>query len=237
MLDYDGTLAPFVPLGGLARPWPFVAEVLPRLIRRPDFRLVVVSGRPARQAAELLGLDPSPEIFGCHGADRLSPSGEHIPYAPGPSEREGIAAATEWAELRRYAVYLETKPCGLALHVRGLPRTLARELLAEARTAWAALADRHGLAAHDFDGGVELRPRGIDKGRAVRKVLGDTPDEAFVTYLGDDATDEDAFTALGERGLSVLVRREARPTAATLRLVPPLELAAFLEHLLASPPA
>ena len=53
-----------------------------------------------------------------------------------------------------------------------------------------------------------------------------------VAYLGDDLTDETAFRAvnsLRSRGLSVLVRREWRQTAAEVWLRPPWELIEFLE--------
>jgi trehalose-6-phosphatase len=62
----------------------------------------------------------------------------------------------------------------------------------------------------EFDGGIEMRMPGRDKGDAVRTILDEIGPEAPVAYLGDDATDERAFLALGTRGLSVLVRPESR---------------------------
>jgi len=52
-----------------------------------------------------------------------------------------------------------------------------------------------------------------------------------VAFLGDDLSDESAFRAVqraGRRGLSVLVRREWRDTAAEVWLRPPTELKEFL---------
>jgi trehalose-6-phosphatase len=54
-----------------------------------------------------------------------------------------------------------------------------------------------------------------------------------VAFLGDDLSDEAAFRAvrrIGKRGLSVLVRREFRETAAEIWLRPPGELLCFLER-------
>jgi trehalose-6-phosphatase len=54
-----------------------------------------------------------------------------------------------------------------------------------------------------------------------------------VAFLGDDLSDEAAFRAvrrIGKRGLSVLVRREFRETAAEIWLRPPGELLIFLER-------
>jgi trehalose-phosphatase len=100
----------------------------------------------------------------------------------------------------------------------------------EIREAWTPLAERGALELHPFDGGLELRVPGRDKGFAVRRIFADLDEGAAVAYLGDDRTDEDAFRALDGRGLSVLVRREPRPTAAELRLEPPEELLQFLSQ-------
>ena len=50
---------------------------------------------------------------------------------------------------------------------------------------------------------VELRPEGLTKGTAVRRIAEEHPDRVPV-YLGDDVTDEDAFVALQEMGRETL---------------------------------
>ena len=235
LLDYDGTLAPFVPQGMRAPPYPGIPALVHQLMQRPDTHVVLVSGRPAGLVASLMGLDPAPEIWGCHGLEHLNARGElaRTPLAPGL--QEGLDAAEAWAEARRHAGYLEHKPGCLAMHVRGLPRAKADFLLKDTAAAWQAIADHAPLELHAFDGGLELRPRGVHKGLAVaamRKEAG--PDRIFL-YLGDDKTDEDAFQALGPRDVAVLVRGEHRPTAAAWWLRPPTELLAFLQALLDLP--
>ena len=78
-----------------------------------------------------------------------------------------------------------------------------------------------------FDGGLELRA-GRNKGNAVLQVLTELESDSPIAYLGDDRTDEDAFEALGDRGLGVLVRRQWVPSAAHLWLRPPTDLVNFL---------
>ena len=63
----------------------------------------------------------------------------------------------------------------------------------------------------------------------VSSILEEHGKNTVVAYLGDDETDEDAFTALGDRGLSVLVSQESRSTGADIWIRPPEELFAFLE--------
>jgi trehalose-phosphatase len=80
----------------------------------------------------------------------------------------------------------------------------------------------------DFDGGVEIRIPGADKGDVVRVLLSEMEPATPVAYLGDDATDERAFRVIRGRGLSVLVRPRWRQTAAQLWIKPPEELISFL---------
>jgi len=90
------------------------------------------------------------------------------------------------------------------------------------------------LTLRSFDGGLELRVPGRDKGSAVREVLAEEGVEAAAAYLGDDLTDEDAFRALQGKGLAALVRPESRPTAADIWLQAPDELILFLDRWLAA---
>ena len=88
----------------------------------------------------------------------------------------------------------------------------------------------HGIYLAEFDGGLELRVSGIDKGSAVRMILADLDVDCPLAYLGDDQTDEDAFEEIGERGLKVLVGSTLRDTAADVWLKPPDELYGFLDR-------
>ena len=90
------------------------------------------------------------------------------------------------------------------------------------------------MSLHDFDGGIEIRPDNITKANAVETILAETGPSFVGAYLGDDHTDEDAFAALAERGLSVLVRTEFRPTRAQIWLRPPEDLITFLRTWLES---
>ena len=52
-------------------------------------------------------------------------------------------------------------------------------------------------------------------------------------YIGDDSTDEDAFRALKERGVGILVSEQPQPTAAVYSLKNPTEVERFLRILAA----
>ncbi len=228
MLDYDGTLAPLVRERGRAVPYPGVVSRLARVLAG-DSRLVLVSGRGAAEVGELLGLEPAPEIWGCHGWERRPAGGSVRRRALPPAAARGLAAARALAVSAGAGGSLEVKSAAIALHWRGLPAAAA-ELAQRAAAAWEPFAaPSDALRLSLFDGGCELRVRGWDKGDVVRALLAEEGAGVTAAYLGDDETDEDAFRALRGRGLPLLVAAEPRPTSAEARLRPPAEVLEFLE--------
>lgn len=235
LLDYDGTLAPFRVERDRATPYPEVRDAVERILAAGHTRVVVISGRAVEHLLPLLGLDPPPEIWGSHGWEHLEP-GKGVDLEPLPeAARRGLDRALEVAGDVAPSERIETKPVSVAVHVRGMEPGRSDELLEALRLRWEPLAGEAGLDLHGFDGGLELRVPGRDKGTAVREALRGEPDGAAVAYLGDDLTDEDAFRALEERRrggapvVTFLVRDEARPTAARIRISPPDELLEVLD--------
>jgi trehalose-phosphatase len=235
LLDYDGTLAPFRIERDRAVPYDGVRDALRALLSSGHTRVVVISGRTIPDLRPLLGVEPPPELWGTHGWERMEPGGPL-------RSRELSAAARAGLERARGALAVDTtrievKPASVAVHVRGLPGAEEARVLVAAHEAWAPIARASDLVLHPFDGGLELRARGWDKGDAVRAVLAAEPDGAVAAYLGDDLTDEDAFRALAEleasgrvRALGVLVRSDRRETRAAAWLRPPDQLLAFFER-------
>lgn len=230
LLDYDGTLAPFRVDRFKARPWAGVRELVRRIQRQGATRMAVVSGRPAAEVAPLLGLDPPLDVWGLHGAERL--------YADGRRELQH-APDTAWKKLETLREQLrhdslgglfEDKANAVVMHWRGASPRKARLIEERTRALFEPLAEMDGLSLLEFEAGVELRV-GRDKGGAVDAIVKEAGTSGPVAYLGDDLTDESAFRAvnkIGSRGLSVLVRREWRETAAQVWLRPPGELREFL---------
>jgi trehalose 6-phosphate phosphatase len=227
LFDYDGTLAPFRVERDQALPYPGVREALAALIAMPRTRVAIVSGRAAGELPALLGLPQLPELWGSHGAERIVNGKHHLLPVP-PAVREGLDLAAAAVEAAGASALCETKPAGLALHWRG--RTDEEvEATAPVISAWRELAPEHALDVRAFDGGVELRMTGVDKGAVVRSILADSEPDSLRVYLGDDLTDEDAFGAIAATGVSILVRPELRSTAADAWVVPPTELLELLK--------
>ncbi|MDH3252784.1 MAG: trehalose-phosphatase [Ignavibacteria bacterium] len=236
MLDYDGTLAPFTVKRDEAAPYPGIRERLRRLLELQNTRVVLISGRAIADLVPLLDLHPAPEIWGSHGWERLSAQGEYIPPTLDDVMKEGLRKAEEAGRHIVDTSYQERKPVSLALHWRGRPGATRKKIRSSVLPLWTSIASSSGLEVHEFDGGVELRATGRTKGHAVETILTELPAGSVTAVLGDDATDEDAFRALGSRGLRVLVRGEQRPTHADLLITPPEELLFFLDQWIAHVP-
>lgn len=229
LLDYDGTLAPFTPDRNHAFPYPEVPPLLAKIMSRGT-RVVLVTGRPARELVVVSGLYPHPEIWGSHGLERLSADGHYQVQNLLPAHEAGLLAAAELMKAPEFEGDVELKPGSIALHWRGVPEAEIRRLREKALQLWTPLVAEYSLKLLHFDGGIEIRVPNANKGNAVNGILGECSQDAAVAYLGDDQTDEDAFRALKGKGLSILVRPEPRPTAADVWLKPPEELDEFLRQ-------
>jgi trehalose-phosphatase len=236
MLDYDGTLAPFHVRREMAVPYAGIAEILGRIQQAGHTRLVLVSGRVAQEVLDLLPLPEPVEVWGSHGWERRLADGTHLEFEIPETAAQTLAMIN--ARLNdSLRPNLEAKPGCLALHWRDISQDHQQQLAEVAQNAWHEFATGFDLKLVEFDGGIEFRVNGRNKGTSVRTLLDETEATAMAAYLGDDQTDEDAFEALGERGLSVLVRNQPRPTAARVWIRPPEELIYFLHrwHNLATP--
>jgi trehalose-phosphatase len=230
LLDYDGTLAPFRVDPQDALPYPGVREALDALMAQHDTRVVLVSGRWTRDLLPLLGLKQVPEIWGSHGWERRFPDGRVEMARPAERALQGLVQADGWIEkIHARGGRSELKPACLAIHWRGLDAASAADIGHLVTENWALHARDTGLELHHFDGGIELRVPGRNKGDVVQAIRAEMPD-ALLAYLGDDVTDEDAFRSLAETDLGVLVRRESCATEARLQLTPPAELLEFLQR-------
>lgn len=232
LLDYDGTLAPFRVDRFTARPWAGVRGLLERIQRQGRTRMTVITGRPAHEIAPMLTLDPPLEVWGLHGAERLYPDGRReLEQAPTATQAK-LEELREFLRRDSLGGLFEDKANGVVMHWRGASRHKAEQIERRTRQLFEPLARMDGLGLLEFEAGLELRV-GRDKGGAVQAILSETGQGAPVAYLGDDLTDEAAFRAVqrvGRRGLSALVRREWRQTAAEVWLRPPGELKKFLER-------
>jgi trehalose-phosphatase len=229
MLDYDGTLAPFHINRFEATPYPGVEERLETLSTIPQVRLVLVSGRSARELRNLLRPGIKGEIWGSHGRERLGSDGTYELFALNPMQQAALEKVGVEMSILGLSDTLEVKPTSLAIHWRRFEPAMQERIRSLVQSIFARIDQPGGMQLLPFDGGVELRSTDRTKGTAVAEILSREPDHVPVAYLGDDLTDEDAFVALGNQGYSILVRSEVRTSFARFWLRPPEGLLGFLD--------
>ncbi len=227
LLDYDGTLAAIAPRPDLAHLEPGVRGALLALSRQRHVRLAVISGRSLDDIRARVGL---PELIyaGCHGLQIGGPQISFVePTALGLRPAlERLASQLAAALAHAAGVEVEDKGLAIAVHFR-------RAAGAAEEKAAAAVHSLMALSGEGFRlrGGKkiwEILPEvDWDKGRAARWILERTGGEdALPIYIGDDLTDEDAFSALPE-GITARVGRPSR-TLARYSLAGPAEVETFL---------
>ena len=205
-----------------------MTALLQEIIDNGRTRVVIITGRNAHDVGPLLAVHPIPEIWGCHGLERMRPDGTYETPSVDEPVRHALADAVRWLRHQGLHNRAELKTGAVAIHLRGLDEATATEACSQVLLGWRPIAQSTPMELLEFDGGIEMRQPGRDKGDAVRTILDEIGPDAPVAYLGDDLTDERAFLALGTRGLSALVRPEWRTTAAALWIRPPEGLREFL---------
>lgn len=233
-LDYDGTLTPIVEDPARA----ILAENAKRVIERlsEQWTVAIISGRDLNDVCDMVGL--SDIIYaGSHGFDITGPGGNY----PSPSKAEDYLPELDKVEqeLRDETqdisgAWVERKHFAVTIHYR----KVADEQIPDFKQRVEKVQQRqHGLRFTTGKRVFEFLPD-IDwnKGRALLSLY----ETLFVNrsrivpfYIGDDVTDEDAFRAIGNKGITIVVGDDNRETGAYYRLKNPDEVRVFLEDLAA----
>lgn len=228
LLDYDGTLVPFAPTPDLAAPDDDLRELLGRLAALPRTRVEIVSGRDRKTLGRWLG-DLPIALRAEHGAwVRKTREKDWVMSVPIPEQLTVWAANRLQHVTARLGGWIEKKSAGAAWHYRGLSlevgavEDVGRELEAQLRPI--GLEVLRGACV------IEVRARGVDKGRAVQEALRAQPG-ATLAALGDDTTDEDMFRALPRTELGILVGGAERKTFASHRFTHVRDVRSFLASL------
>ena len=180
--DYDGTLVPIAPTPAAPR----MRETTRRLLTKAAqlYPCVIISGRALDDLSERLEGIPVWYLFGNHGLE------------PPPPGTVSPTPATEWAhELERRlpndpGILIEDKRYSLTIHYRNArDRRRAIEAIEQVVSEF---PDARALGGAEA---VSLLPRGGgNKGVALQQACRWFACDSAI-YVGDDATDEDAFSS------------------------------------------
>ena len=234
--DFDGTLSEIVEDPDSARLVDGAADALTSLSAACP--VVILSGRDLADVRERIGL-PGLWYAGSHGFELTGPDGTHHENPEAAASIPVLAgAAADLADQLGHipGVVVEHKRFGVAVHYRNAARDRVGEVAAAVRTA----GQRTALRVTTGREVIELRPNiDWDKGKTLRWVLDYIRDNEgagplLPIYLGDDITDEDAFDAVDDDGIAILVRHSDdgdRATAARYALDDPGRVREFTERL------
>lgn len=218
MIDYDGTLAPIVADPEMAQLDDATRRVLDEMSRLPDTLVAVVSGRRRADLVEFLDV-PGLLLIGGHGAETGEPveldDADRVTLDGVVTELERIAQLGDGA-------FVEVKPTSAVLHVRQV-KAGGDRLKALALDGPGRIPGVRILPGKEV---VEISVSRIDKGTAVRELRARHP-EGIACYIGDDVTDEDAFSALDPPDIGIKVGEGE--TLADLRLGAQDEVMPFLQ--------
>ena len=226
LLDFDGTLAEFDARSGDDHPDAVASDSAADA--RPPRRSVggIVSGRRIADLRERIPSAPRCFWPGC--------------TAWKSRDRGCASRTTRWRwrlrdisvlskDLRRAVkplpgVFVEDKTYSVVMHVRGASKADRLHAITRFNALAEPLLSEGTVRLQPGDQVFELLPN-VDwaKGDAVRAIIRqvetDTKETVWPVYIGDDATDEDAFEEIGTNGLTIAVgkRPPARRFRSTIR--------------------
>ena len=222
-LDFDGTLAPIVPLPELAQTSPEIAKVLAELALEVD--IAVVSGRSVADVSGRLGFDAR-FVVGNHGLEGLPDRGAD--QAPEVVEQwREILDESVLHDLGSAGVMLEDKGHSLSFHYR--------------------LASDHAVALAAIDRAIDslvpvprllagkcvvnaLPESAADKFYAISELAHHTSSD-MVIFAGDDVTDDVVFEQAPPHWLTIRVDSQGEARRARFHLAQ-TDMALFLQRLL-----
>jgi trehalose-phosphatase len=239
LMDFDGTLAEFDLDPAAVTLTPARQILLQTLSRRADLSSGLVSGRRISDLRERVPAAPSMFVAGLHGLEIEGP-GLKFSHKAIALAAPGISLLAK--DLRRAVkplpgVFVEDKTYSIVLHVRGASKADRLHAITRFNALSEPLLNEGTVRLQPGDNVLELLPN-VDwaKGDAVRAIIRhvetDTRESVWPVYIGDDATDEDAFEEIGTNGLTIAVGK--RPAGAAFQVADPTAVECFLKGILAT---
>lgn len=237
LTDYDGTLAELAPTPAEAVLSDHVRVEFGALATIPDMTVGVVSGRRLDDVRQRVGSSPE-FVAGLHGLEIAGPG---TSFRHGSLDMVAPVLAKVADNMQQHLAWcpgclIENKTYALTCHVRLAPPELADSILDEFESLAEPLLEARVLRLLVGAKAMELLPAvDWDKGRAVNWIRNDVQRRSqrpvSVVYLGDDRTDEDAFSALGDDDMAIGVGERPHTHLIDCRLAGPASVGRFFARL------
>jgi len=203
-LDYDGTLTGFEDNPSHASPDINLYELLDNLAKNPKNRVVLISGRDKDTFDKWFG-DKQYTLIVEHGV-WYKPAGERWQMIEPLDARwkESMRSLLEFYVDRTPGSFIEEKNYSLVWHYRKSDPELGSNRAIELKDEVTSLVANMNLEILEGNKVIEIKNRGINKGRAALQVLKSVPAEKIVA-VGDDWTDEFLFRDLPDNAYTIKV--------------------------------
>lgn len=195
--DFDGTLVDLAPTPDGIHVSDSLPAMLGELRTLARGAVAIVSGRGIDSIDSFLGLADLP-VAGLHGAERRDANGDTMRVGFNDERLLRIERELAAVVARNPGTLLEIKGAAVALHFRNAPeregvaREAAERLVAEYPNAYVLQPGKMVF---------EIKPMGVDKGRAITAFLGEPPFAGRrPVFAGDDLTDEKGFAVVDTAG-------------------------------------
>ncbi|MBI4359893.1 MAG: trehalose-phosphatase [Candidatus Jacksonbacteria bacterium] len=204
MLDFDGTLSPLANTPALAYLPKTNKEILKKISRFAH--TAIISGRGLSDIKQKIGIKGL--IYaGNHGLEWQIGSEQGKIKLPETILRAMALSDKRLNNLRKKypGALLENKGLTLSLHYRLVSSNLTKQLLKEARETLAPFQKQRLMEVYEDKKTLEIRPNlRWNKGYLVKFLRQKLGKQLLTIYIGDSATDEDAFKIL-RSGITIKV--------------------------------
>ncbi len=207
LLDYDGTLMSLAGKPELAQPDSEIYSILSSLAGNPANTVVLISGRDSGTLTDWLG---------GAGGGMVAEHGTWIREADGhewqltnkglsAGWKENVYPLLEMFSVRTPGSFIEEKSYALVWHYRKAEPELGNLRSKELVDALYAMLAGTDLQVLQGSKVVEIKPAGVNKGRAALHWLEKDAAWDFILAMGDDWTDEDTFSVLPDWSWTIKV--------------------------------
>ncbi|KAI8397773.1 Trehalose-phosphatase [Nakaseomyces glabratus] len=218
LFDYDGTLTPIVQDPAAAIPTARLYSILQKLAADPKNQIWIISGRDQKFLNKWLG-SKLPQLglsaeHGCFMKDIGNEDWVNLTEKVDMSWQARVNDVMEDFTRRTPGSFIERKKVALTWHYRRAVPELGEFHASELQKELLKFTDDSDLEVMEGKANIEVRPRFVNKGEIVKRLvwhehgksqdmlkgINDTlpitemPD--FILCLGDDFTDEDMFRQL-----------------------------------------
>lgn len=220
LLDYDGTLTRIRKTPQMAVINPRTKNLLNDISKNGKIKLAVISGRSLSDIKSKIGLS-SIIYSGNHGLEISGPKVKFKMFVPKESRKtiEEIRRQFKKEFSSINGVIIEDKGFGVALHFRQVHKRQIPAVKAGFNKITGPYLSENKIMIKPGKMVFDVKPAiSWDKGKAVlmllklkKRLWGKKT--VLPVYIGDDITDEDAFSALKSKGITVFVGKNKKTNA------------------------